>query len=484
MSTQDITCPEVSLSNMATNIISTLSKPCNAPCWIIEPGPVSKHKADLHPDQSPMLDDYKLAEKFEKYCVEDCPLNRSDKGDMLRCGICMNWFHCKCVNVDPKVTGAWTCLKCRHLGQSVTILRNECQSLKDALVLLIRATTAGLPEQLKDVNFKLEKMTQEVESLRAINVDLMSQLTYANQKKETLASENRALHDKLNGDVSKKRTMVIGSSITKDILSKNPERLIIKSFPGASISKITEELRLTDDHFDEVKIVVGGNDCASEGATTKVIIDRERALLQEAVRVGHKITVSSVLPRCNNDGYHLIADHVNEGISRLCKEIPNCVFVNNDSSFKLSDQSPNDALYLNDGVHLNAKGTYKLIEKLGLSSLAKWHNSRRVSGDPYKNTQHNKRTPGNYWKSPTSSHQWNRSINDRNDQGSFSHEHQWNRNVRNVKSQSTHDQNQSYNPKCYFCGYTGHISKNCRWGVPAVCHFCGERGHVQRNCPY
>ena len=149
------------------------------------------------------------------------------------------------------------------------------------------------------------------------------------------------------------------------------------------------------------------------------------------------------------------------------------------------DQSPNDALYLNDGVHLNAKGTYKLIEKLGLSSLAKWHNSRRVSGDPYKNTQHNKRTPpGNYWKSPTSSHQWNRSINDRNNQGSFSHEHQWNRNVRNVKSQSTHDQNQSYNPKCYFCGYTGHISKNCRWGVPAVCHFCGERGHVQRNCPY
>ena len=88
----------------------------------------------------------------------------------------MNWFHCKCVNGDPKVTGTWTCLKCRHLGQSVTILRNECQSLKDTLVLLIRTATAGLPEKLKDVNSKLERMTHEVESLRTIklNVDLMS----------------------------------------------------------------------------------------------------------------------------------------------------------------------------------------------------------------------------------------------------------------------------------------------------------------------
>ena len=77
-------------------------------------------------------------------------------------------------------------------------------------------------------------MTQEVESLLAINDDLMSQL--ADNKKEALASENKTLHDKLNGDVSKKRMMIIGSSITKDISSKNQK----KSFPGASISKISE----------------------------------------------------------------------------------------------------------------------------------------------------------------------------------------------------------------------------------------------------
>ena len=44
-------------------------------------------------------------------------------------------------------------------------------------------------------------MTQEVESLLAISDDLMSQLADVNNEKEALASENKTLHDKLNGDV-------------------------------------------------------------------------------------------------------------------------------------------------------------------------------------------------------------------------------------------------------------------------------------------
>ena len=60
-------------------------------------------------------------------------------------------------------------------------------------------------------------------------------------------------------------------------------------------------------------------------------------------------------------------------------KLPSCKFVNNDNIFKLADQSPNDALFLNDEVHLNVKGTYKLIYNLGLSSMAKWEkNSRKL----------------------------------------------------------------------------------------------------------
>ena len=68
MSTQIIACPEFSLSTTATNIISALSKPCNVPCWIIEPGPNSNSKVDLNPDQSPMLDDYKLVKNLKILC--------------------------------------------------------------------------------------------------------------------------------------------------------------------------------------------------------------------------------------------------------------------------------------------------------------------------------------------------------------------------------------------------------------------------------
>jgi len=34
-------------------------------------------------------------------------------------------------------------------------------------------------------------------------------------------------------------------------------------------------------------------------------------------------------------------------------------------------------------------------------------------------------------------------------------------------------------PKCYGCGRTGHLKRNCR----ILCYGCQERGHIQRNCP-
>ena len=44
-------------------------------------------------------------------------------------------------------------------------------------------------------------------------------------------------------------------------------------------------------------------------------------------------------------------------------------FIDNDGSFNLSDQTPNEAFYVKDKVHLNYLGTDKLIKNLGIEHM-------------------------------------------------------------------------------------------------------------------
>ena len=83
--------------------------------------------------------------------------------------MCCIWFHYDCVCEDPNIFGTWTCLNCRCTKDNLFYLRSDVETMKQALKLLINATTNSLPAQPPVLLAEMEKLSQEVASLRTIS---------------------------------------------------------------------------------------------------------------------------------------------------------------------------------------------------------------------------------------------------------------------------------------------------------------------------
>ena len=77
--------------------------------------------------------------------------------------------------------------------------------------------------------------------------------------------------------------------------------------------------------------------------------------------MSNKVTLSSILPRTDDDSAQLKSGNVNLSLNNMCNQYDNVTFSDQDGAFRLADESVNDALLLGDELHPNYKGTQKLI---------------------------------------------------------------------------------------------------------------------------
>ena len=89
-----------------------------------------------------------------------------------------------------------------------------------------------------------------------------------------------------------------------------------------------------------------------------------------------KVTVSTVLPRMDNMAAHQKARTVNE-VFRIGAKQGRFSLVDNDKNFRLRNDSVDDSLYWRDNLHLNRRGTSRLIENYGLTG----HVEVRIQND-------------------------------------------------------------------------------------------------------
>ena len=87
--------------------------------------------------------------------------------------------------------------------------------------------------------------------------------------------------------------------------------------------------------------------------------------------MSNKVTLSSILPRTDEDSAQLKSENVNLSLKNMCNQYDHVTFSDQDGALRLSDESVNAALLSGDGLHPNNKGTQKLINKVKINATVR-----------------------------------------------------------------------------------------------------------------
>ena len=288
-------------------------------------------------------------------CIISC--SRKSDRNMIRCISCMMWAHCTCVGEKADYQGVWSCFLCQNSSSKINFLVNQISSLKHEFL-----------SKLKICEKKYTEINLELQNLRETNSDLVLQLQNSHKEIQRLKSKD---DNTTPATQTTTKSLVIGDSILRDFEATDANKLEVRSLSGATFISIKDTLKLYESdnkRYDNIYIIAGTNDCSKQSSTAS-IINAAGEVFNQAKKISNNILFSSITPRTDNGPANLKVQNVNLSLKNLCSQ-SNVKFIDNDGTFLTSDKSPNDALLL-DGLHLNDRGTTKLITNLGIKASPK-----------------------------------------------------------------------------------------------------------------
>ena len=224
---------------------------------------------------------------------------------------------------------------------------------------------------------------------------------------------------------------------------------------GAKQKDVIEQLAIQGHKFKRICLVVGSSDCDDSNRTTASVMEERHMLLDEAKKYAEKVIVSSLLPR-DNPNTQCKIDLVNRATKDtcICNSDPCLDYVCNDGYFKLADQSQNEAMFVNDGVHPTYCGASKLLHNLGL------HNDTQVKRwmPPQSTMNHH---PILTQQPPPRSMWMNRSYS---------------------RHPSSYHPGTMFAPACVWCHSNTHMASDCPNRRNRCCYRCGSTAHSARWC--
>ncbi len=412
-------------------------------------------------------------------CIEGCTLKGRAKNKMIRCCLCVIWFHEECVNISNDTeSGIWTCPECRLINGRVKDLADSLSnltSLTEAIHRKIDTADQSRKEELEKLTTANESLTKENRTLQKSVADLtlqISELRWQSFRKE-----------------GAKSSALLGDSMIRDVCPQKLNDTKVVSKPGGTIQDINQEIRSLDKGYESLTLVVGGNDCAAKpGELPKDIVTSFGTLIDHAKEKSRKVTVASITPRLTSDQVQEKIDAVNAGLLTLCAE-KDATFVDNMPSFRLGDGSLNDGYFTTDGVHLTRAGVNKLARNLKLPMKS---NAEGVCRD--KDPPRGRQRPGRQDTPSVASKQTSlsteiHSVSHSSQRSSLNHRSQRGspHDRSEPRDQTTRDANETTRRRreavrCHYCSETGHVKGNCRHGAPIQCYSCRSWGHKSKLC--
>ena len=279
---------------------------------------------------------------------------------------------------------------------------------------------------------------------------------------------NTASMNKLATNASNLTDWLIGDSLLRNVdLDNLPRNTKVECLRGASISKAHSFITKNNLKANKLTVLVGTNNCADKVSPEEIICDF-RELIQSALQAAQTVIISSIPPVVNDCERQEIADQVNAALSVLCEET--CVtFVSHDNNFRLADNSVNDLVLADDGIHLNVAGTTRLLKNLGFDNLK---NSSKKNSKQNHST--NKRHTNDKTRNQPESKDKHNPVIRRSVQSNYAQLPLSNNKIQHPK--------ENRDSHCWYCGETGHITDSCRHGYRITCQRCNTKGHKQKSC--
>ncbi|CAH1796206.1 unnamed protein product [Owenia fusiformis] len=342
----------------------------------------------------------------------------------------------------------------------------------------------------------LNESVKNLNNMQKTNEDLVKQLARITADKEELHRENAALRKQLsNASTMPNNTLpslLIGSSIVRDVDSTKLVNTEVKCLRGGTISDVHKTLSSGDTNYNTIYLQVGSNDCA-RGNDVNLICEDYKLLLAGAKQRSKDIIVSSVTPRMDDSDAQSKIEQLNGFLLCHCSD-EKVTFIDNDKIFKLQDGSINDGFLAADHLHLSDSGTNRLLKNLNISTKAsditlpknKRAPPKRTTQRPQQSTQKTPPSPYDSDANNTPQHPpqhttrpWNNRRPTSNGYINTSKAKQ-----HNAYKPTTHNNNAINNTiKCKKCGEPGHLVTTCWHPATVRCHLCKELGHKQSLCP-
>ena len=381
-----------------------------------------------------------------------CKSNECQDGnqctEFTQCSLCKEHFHLNCAGLKkaPAKTTKWICTLCKDFPGQMKELRLTVETLLAAH---------------RDILTENVKLRQNVEDLTT------RILILENQTSTKVTSEASIVCTKDSIIIEQpSQSLLIGDSMLRDVKESPFPNTTVDCLRGAHISDVEQALKEDPQITTYANIIVhaGTNDIADENPNT--IQDLERLITSTQIKAPQaKVFVSSICPR--RDRFDAEVTEINKNIETLANTL-DCTYVNHEAGFRFIDGSIDSNAY-HDKVHLNRKGTGKLVRKL--QSAVFKINRKNADTDvledqnsevdfeisPPRSQPRSRRYDNKQFNSKTKSHRFttqraNRSLSNRNRRS------------------------------CRKCGETNHSTDKCRYRSPVTCHKCGNDGHKQRYC--
>jgi len=287
--------------------------------------------------------------KLPDLCVKSCKHDHKHSTDMLRCCMCMIWYHDDCVNEKDKNPGVWMCPDCRTLPSLVKEMSSKMTTVWRELSSL-QSTNMELVHALGRKSLECDRLREEMSKLQKTSVSSSKASVNLPKIKSKISQGSTTSSSQAI------KSTIIGSSLVRGLgESINCETLdaCVYVNPGRDLPQIRSHIPNMLKNKPDVVVLQAGSIDVTEHNEKEIIYEYEKTVKSIKSANNDVTTVFlSTIPVRRNLEHDRRASRVNNFIRHITTKDHRLQLIEN-NNIRLADLDT-------DGIHLSDQGKVKL----------------------------------------------------------------------------------------------------------------------------